>query len=598
MYRISLLALLLILHVAACGTGGGGDSDAAVNPGTHQLLILTPPGRAIGLRPGEQETLRVRYLDPFGVPVAGAAIEFALSGEPRGSTLAGFSAPTDSSGTAEMMLSAGADNTTFTFMVEVSAVDARPITFEIAVSEGGFVDIEVVSSYVGTRSATAFETVSAELYFGGECDALQPAGGSHPDRIRSTPDGFGEVLLFENLPVDLDYALAIRAVSPAGHVLAWGCGEVRSLQLVPGVTLRLNLNAEDVGPSPAGIYKVTSTIELGGPPEALAKALEPVLALGRCPFDPVQRLLDCIADAVVPDGTADCVPEGTGDFLTELETLRGVLDTDDCRRAENGALQPSLEAQLWAATDATGLAQHTALAELAAVDLQDLDTFHIYSQLTVVPNAGGSHYFAWHLLDKLEFPDFAPGHHLPLSQLGNLLLEVASMPTTYSIGDDTTLAIPPHAMTLHARWAALAIAYEEYLTPAGLPADLGQLIDTLLANIRTPNGPGTDVGCAAVTTLLCDLMDPGVTCPPDACEAGVSLLLSAAQLHWSTLLSPSEPDVMFATEIHLVDTDGDLQVDQLGTAQDPSTWLMTLSLDDAWVAPASATFAATRITAP
>ena len=56
--------------------------------------------------------------------------------------------------------------------------------------------------------------------------------------------------------------------------------------------------------------------------------------------------------------------------------------------------------------------------------------------------------------------------------------------------------------------------------------------------------------------------------------------------------------MMFTTSAVLYDEDGDLQADRLGTPTAPADWLLTLRFGDQWIAPASATFDATRLSAP
>ena len=103
-----VLSLACLLVMTACSDDDGGGNDSGVNPGNYELVILTPPGRSIGLAPSAQVALRVQYLDPLGTPVPNAEVSFAIQGNAGGATLAGFSAITAATGTAEMLLTAGA----------------------------------------------------------------------------------------------------------------------------------------------------------------------------------------------------------------------------------------------------------------------------------------------------------------------------------------------------------------------------------------------------------------------------------------------------------------------------------------------------------
>jgi len=594
MIRFQTVLVTLCVALSACPGGSTHGSDANVQPGTHQILILTPPGRTIRLVPLEQVTLAVRYLDPQGVPVPDAQISFALEGETGGATLAGFHALTDPSGTAELGLTAGAES--IIFMVKVTASNALPVYFEVAVSATGFVNIEVLSAYEGIRRDTTFELVSAELYYGDPCSALNPVGQNQPDRVRVTQEGFGEILLFENLPADLDYSIALFGSDSEGRHLAWGCADIASMQLLPGATLRLGLTASDLGPDPSGVFQVNTTVELTLPQaESVTETLAPLTTLGRCPYDPLQRLLDCIVDAVSIDGARDCVPESTDPFATEMGVVRGRLDGGDCRGPESESNNTALEALVWEAADATGLGHFAALASLADVVPSMVQTFRLRSRMTLVTDPQGSGYFLWHLLDKLDLPHYAPGTWIHLSHLGGSLLEVISLEADYAIGEPTLLSVPTHTMTLHPGWAALAAAQVHHLAPAGLPPDLADLIETMLQAIHHPGNSDPLTGCAAVDAHICDAVEGQTTCPADACVRGVALLLDLADQHWDNLPPPTQPDVTFAADIPLTDDDGDLTVSQLGSGEEPVPWQIDLHLHDNWAPPQTATFTATKI---
>jgi hypothetical protein len=593
------LCLALGVSLPACPGGTSSDSDANVQPGTHQIVILTPPGRTIRLEPMAQETLAVRYLDPQGIPVRDAQISFTLEGETGGATLAGFHALTDPSGTAEMGITAGAESIIFT--VEVTAANALPVQFEVAVSVTGFVNIEVLSVYDGTRSATSFDQITAGLYYGDLCSDLNPVGQNQPDRARVTPDGFGTILTFENLPADLDYAIALGATDSEGNQLAWGCADVASLQLLPGATVQLGLTASDLAPDATGPFGASTTVELTAPQaETLTETLAPLTSLGTCPFDPVDRLLDCIVDAVSTDGAADCVVEATDEFATHMQTVRGQRDAYHCRTSQSPGSNTSLEAIVWEATDATGLGHYAALAELAAVEPTLMQTLELHSRLTLVAAPEESRYFLWHALDRLALPQFAPDVWIELSQLGGLVLEVSSLEADYTFGSPTLLSVPSHTMTLHPRWAALAAAHAQYLAPAGLPStglppDLESLIETVLQSVHYPDSSAPLSGCEAVDAHLCDAVSGQVPCPQDACMQGVALLADLADAHWSEIPPATQPDVTFTADIPLTDGDGDLTVDRLGSPTQPLSWQMTLHLGDTWTPPQSATFTATRL---
>ncbi len=594
MSRYTFLCLLLLAPLVGCPGGSRQGPDASLQPGSHRLEIVSPSGGSLRLEPREQATLEVRYLDPEGKPVPGAELSFTMQGETGGATLGSFRAITSSAGLAEMGLVAGTEAVIFT--VDVSAPNALPVHFEVAVSAQGFVSIQVVPIYQGSHDATAFAQVAAELYFGDRCQDLDPLHSDQPERVRTTTEGFGQVLLLEDLPVDLSYSVAVVATDPTDRVLAWGCADVASLQLVPGATVRLELAAQDLVPDVSGVFQVDTTIELTqDQAEAMLETLAPLAALGRCPFGPVQRLLDCVVDAATDDGVPDCIPESTEPLALEIESLRGMLDPNGCRLPESPMGEYSLESLVWSAMDATGIASAAALADLADLSSSELSILRLRSRLTLVADPGGLRHFMWHRLEELSWPAFSPGSWLLVSELGGLLQQVSGLEADLANGDPPLLGIPAHDLTLRPLQATLAAAHARFLAPAGLSSDLGELVSSLLVSLHFPTPDAELTGCSALDEHLCDAISGQTTCPQDACSRGVSLLLDLARQSWSTLPLAYVPDVSFAADISIVDEDGDLQVSQLGSPAEPLSWSLELNLGEAWVAPQSATFAATRI---
>ncbi len=591
--RLLTLPLLLVALGAGCGDDDNGNGNDGGQPGNHRLVILTPPGVAIGLAPNAQVTLRVRYLDANDAPVPDASVSFSIVGNGGGTTLGSFEAYTDSTGTAEMLLLAGGEDAYFT--VEVTAQDALPVTFEVAVSEAGFTTLEVLPAYDGAHAADAFTTVRAQVYFDDACEDHPPTDTTLPDRQRYD-SAFGILLVFENLPADRDYAVVLRGLDAGGALLAWGCAEVSHSQLIPGLTVRLNATAQDVRIQAQGSYTVTSDIAL--PPSAApaaSAAVAPAQDLGTCDLGVEQRLLDCLVDSAFPDGDVDCDPQTTDPTALAIADLRGTVGGNGCRSDRTSLGDPSLEVQLRQTLDATGLARRDALHALAAVSPEAFTHLQVRGRLTFVRSDPVSQIYGWHQLQEVSFPDLAPDVWVSLAQQGNHPLLASSLNTGYQTGTPPHLVLPPHDLALHPDWSAWSVAHAWLLAPLALATAPAALLAALIDDYEGTLGGDPVQGCPAVDALICQALGRPDTCLTGACDAAVEVIEQGWDDAWSVLAAPDGADARFTGNVPLEDPDGDLVANGLGTGDEPGTWLLTLELGGQSVSPTAATFSATRI---
>lgn len=586
---------------AGCGDDGGDDSQDAGQAGNHRLEVLDPPGPSLGLAPNETASLRVRYLDTRDQTVPDARLSFSIVGDGGGATLAAFEAYTSAEGIGEMPLTAGSEDAFFT--VSVSAPNAVPVQFEVAVSAAGFINLQVIPAYQGDHPLSLFTSVRAQIHFEDRCEDHRPTGTASPDRQRFV-DSFEVPLEFANLPVDVAYAVVIRALDAEGRLRAWGCADLAQDQLVPGVTAQLHVAASDAHLDVTVGFTVTSEIQLpANTAPLLTVALDPLAELGRCELGVEQALLDCLLDARFSDGTPDCVVESSAATALALAGARGQLDAQQCRTALTGEAAEGLEATLRGSLDASGLEARDRLAAVAALDPAGFTHLRLHSELELVTDSPDGQVVAWHHLLTMGFPQAFPGTGadgagFPLALQGNHPLSVKSLPSTYLEQDPPRLILPPHSLALHPRWSVWFIVHQQLLADAGLPADPAGLLARLATHYHATVESVPVRGCEAVEAHLCQALGAPSGCLAGACAAGLDLLQQRWALRWSELVSPQGTDASFTAELALRDTDGDLTVDALGTADLPTEWLLSIQLGTQWVVPDSATFDATALPAP
>ena len=271
------LAVTFLLMAAAFGCS---DPPPAADGGTARgfLQILNSGGQDVGLRPNKEATLRVRYTDRLGTPFAHAKIQFAIYGDPKGSSLSLGATATDDSGEASVTVRAGASAATFS--VRVTAPQ-DVVTFYMEVTNAELSALSIHSKYAGSLPLLSLVKVTYFLTHEVKCatfDPLKPPGDA---RERTAPM-VGQTVTFKAVPMNLDHAVLGRARDGKGVVRATGCVDVPRAVLKSDQTVRVWLSLADLLPRVAGTYSLITniTIPKGGAkaaswPRPVADALEP-----------------------------------------------------------------------------------------------------------------------------------------------------------------------------------------------------------------------------------------------------------------------------------------------------------------------------------
>ncbi|MBX3250799.1 MAG: Ig-like domain-containing protein [Myxococcales bacterium] len=282
-----VLAAVLAAAVAGCSDApalpsmDGGVEDAA--PTSRSLALEGARERTLMV--GESTELTVRYLEASGQPIVGAPVRFGLEGRAHDSTLAALEARTDASGRASVTLAAGTE--VATFRVRASADDADPVSFDVAVSDLGFGELEVTPRYEGQRSGTIVAAVFADA----SCDDARVMD-ERGDRVRLRgPDD--EHVRFVGLPVGLRYAVVGRVEGTSGSVVARGC--VDGVELEAERRISVEVTVEDLPYATDGTFDVVVALEA---PETNDRLGRDLVGLTAAYFDEdgadATRMLDAI----------------------------------------------------------------------------------------------------------------------------------------------------------------------------------------------------------------------------------------------------------------------------------------------------------------
>jgi len=566
-------AWLALVSAAGCGGSDGGAPDAGVtaNP---RLVILDPPGDALGLPFAGSATLRVRYQTGAGEPIAGEPVQFRLvsstTADPGGATLSAGESLTDALGIARVDLVAGALETTF--RVEVGATQAALVYFTVSVSQAGFAHLTVVPHHEGWRDPTGFERIELRLYRGGDVrcsdvDPDDPPASLFPPRTLSS---FAETADYQNVIAAQPYTVIAWTLAPDNPTrLSWGCVELAAAQ-VPPARFDLAMAVRDRALRMPASAELVSALDLTplGEAVAAAGADAPWTVLG-CSEGPGQLLLDCTLDALVPDGVLDCQVHGTGATVDAIEAARGDADEFGCRPGQAGVVD-SLDRRLSDAVAAGGgFPTGGDLGDLLATRVSMATAVQLRSQLEILPGNLARH----RLLEAAVQVDGNP-YTVDLTASDRPVLTATA---GAAVDEQRTLVIGSHGFTV-AVGSVLGAAWRDRALPsAGLDGRADDLGAALAASAED-SGSATS-GCAAVSAIVCPELAQGASCAVAACQQA-AVALDQSMTSWWRALDGSGVDLVLSGSAPLIDSDDDLVVDGLGSgSQGPGTWDALWSVD-------------------
>lgn len=587
---------LLSLTLAAALLPGCQETDIApdAGPRPRKLEVVKPYGPDVGLRPGAESQLRVRYSWSGGGAVAGGAIRFAIFGDPRGSTLSADTATTDAAGEAVITVRAGAGASRF--QVRASADGGAATIFYIEVSDRGFGSLSITGKYTGTLPRLQLVSVTYFLLKGGSCAGLDPLKPANVLRSR-TVNGLDLPVLFTAISLGSDRALAGRAVTDKGKAAAAGCVEVPGSVLRADQQLSISVELRDLAPRTEGSYTLTSEITLpagkaGAPtwPRPLAEAVMPWGDLADCKRDPAQAMLDCVVDALDPADPLDCVVAAPSSKAAAIQTERGVLAAG-CRGSKNQRGTTSLEQLLHQRMTKQGKATLASLAKLEADTLSLLSHLKLETTLTLTALDSDGVAVARH-----EHVTLVVGKAVgPVSFKASLI----GLPVWWAHPVKATvkswhLTLASHALSLRLGLLGRKAMADAVLTPAKLPTSSSKLVEKLVGLVRATVSGANLAGCPALEHLVCTAARLGPGCLGKACGAGLTALASRLDAGFTRLDQHKAADLILAGEAPLTDSDGDLKVDSLGSAAAPGLWSAKLRLGDETVTPGEAKFTGKR----
>ncbi len=552
---MSLRTLWHCWGVALVTVSGCGSTPAQpVDGGPPRLLdVLVPPGTQIGLRYAEEIDLRVKYhLDsPGQPPLGGSVVQFAIFGDPGGSTLAMDRAKTGDDGIASVQLTGGAQERSF--LVRASAAGAPDAEFGVTVSKMAFVGINVVLDYQGPAT---IGTLRALLYTDHVCADLQPSVAPVPAfRMVSQTGAPKATLAFLNL-LSQTYSVVGRAEDAAGHLVAAGCVDLAAAVLPSGATATLPLPLTDVKASALGNFQLTSSFTLQ--PALATAAAAPWHKLSACATSPAQDYLDATELGLAAP------------LVTAIEAKRGAADaTTKCRPATLPSTMPTLDAQLESLLT-TGPSPGSQLAAIAT----DLDSIlkvaEIDSRLTI-GMSGAATLSAQHALQKVTLSAGPPLAKTATYDLADTTLPlIVAKDVPIDMGG-VTLALGQHGFTLGLGtfWnRALADLSLATRVPAVLPRTSRGLVEAVVAAAMR-NGK---TGCAAVEDLVCTTTGACtvVGAVTTACTAALDPLAAALDAPFAP---PSAIDFSLVGQGTAFDADGDLLIDTIK----PGSWTTPLA---------------------
>ena len=571
--RFITIVMSGVIALAGCGDGSNSPQLDAAQQNRLRHLAILEPGTEIGLNSGATSTLGVRYEESTGEPIANEQVAFELiarnSTGAGGASISAALVNTNAFGVAKIELQAGPESASF--RVLATALDAAEATFYVAVSDTGFAEISAAVHYDGWRPRETLAAPELRLF---DADAVRcaswhvddPPDSSFPPR---TAPGLDEAISYPFVLAQRPYTLTAWIRSQlSGRALAAGCIDVGAGQIPP---LEVNLNVA-VADSPhvlASETEITTVVDLSPVRNALeAAGSEDDWNTLRCEAGLGQALLDCTLDALVPDGTLDCVATSTNSLADAIQAKRGSLNGMKCRsKFANGP--PSVDSLLHNAVVGTAFPVGTDLANMLDIRIATLTQLKLRSQLSAAP-----HHASHKLVDLLV--DIGDDYSVvPLAETNRPILTQTAIPYTHTPGEPGALHLSPHGFTLQFGRATRTVFATTALAPLGLDDSVNELGSALASAVA--DEPSGTTGCAAVSNIVCNAVGQAANCVLSACESGHLALNANLSESWQRLQSTGE-DFEFAGELSTSDSDEDLLLEV--TTEGPTGWRATMKLSD------------------
>ncbi len=585
-------ALALCAGLAACP-----DPTPSADGGTARgfLQILNAGGQDVGLRPNKESSLRVRYTDRLGNPFARAAIQVAIYGDPKGSTLSLSTTVTDDNGEASVTVRAGASAATFSVRITASQ---DKVTFYIEVTTAELGALSIQSKYSGSLPLLSLVKVTYFLTHDATCATIDPLKPPPDARERET-SLVGPLVPFKAVPLDKDHAVMARARDAKDVVRAVGCVDVPRSVLKPDRSVMVWLALWDQLPRAQGAYDLVTTITIskgsaaGSWPRPVADALAPWTDLSDCQHDPAQLLLDCIIDAVDSADPLDCKVPATGlsAKTAALMAERGALSAG-CRGDTTARGSPSLDKTVTQIMAGNHKGTLTALAKVPGAALGALGQVQLESTLELGPLNASGVTAARHTLQIVTFRSAKAKTSHKVSQIG--LPAVQALGVKATVSTNWHLSLARHQLSLRYGLMARQAMGELVLAKAGLPGSSAALAAKLAGLVDTTFGGKPFSGCPALEALACKAARLGPGCLKQACANGLTALATYLDAGFAAMDAHAGPDLSLEGSVDLLDSDGDLKVDNLGTVENPGAWTTSLGLGDHKVEPKEASFVGKR----
>ncbi len=576
--RLCFLTFCLSVALFGCSdTAGQPDPDGEIT-GPNLLTILSPPGRDIGLVPGESITLKVRYTDHTSDPLAGEEILFAMRGETGGSTLAQPKAVTDQNGIATMLLMAGYEESFFD--VDVTAESAPLVRYNVAVSDAGFGSLIVFTDYEGMHNPEDLKQIQASLYLGRTCSELEMSDPIIAEKVR-TLESLQDNAVFGFLPLLSSYAVTILSKNDEGKKETFGCKEIRENALKPNAFLQTIIIMHDLVPNPSDLYEVRSEVVLpsgenGG--EQIMTALRPWTFMGECDYGCAESFLDCLQSALEnPETDPEDLTCGnttpTNELGLKIEDLRG-QKVARCRTGWTEGNSPSLDKIL---QESVCREESTAkLKALAQTESSALLRFTIYSMMSFRSIGVPGQWVADHVLKTARFYDAFGMPSVDIQSIGAPITRANSILIEKEPSSPMVLLFEEHGFSIRPGRLLLQVLNSHYLG-ASIPSVLSGL-----EHLLSGNSTDTERACTSIDKIICSEIQQPEGCLEDACES--AMIASAHRLETSLLsIDPVGQDLFFlGGEVTMMDMNRDLEAEKLGTVDAPGFWdsYLKTSADD------------------